>query len=859
MKRLFALAMIIMICISYFGLHVSAESVGAASYELEQAAALGLLPQGCDASNLDAPISYDDMKSVARYAIELGYGFSNEPDYTWLACADDSASIMRVEGAVILYLTLSAARGDWAPVPRFEQSFSGSANIDREATDKGEFLVYKKKDGVTVNVKHLSTGDAEAYDNIGWPAINFATAVVNPESGLPILERERIGEDDFVHPDREMTVREAALAAYRLYKALPTLEDPMVGNQNRSGSRTLTEADRAILAKADALREAIINSPTTVTVTGTTYYVSNGGSDDNDGLTPETAWATLDKVNSNAYTDDMMLNNPGFPEYLWTSKNPNKRANLKAGDGVFFERGGEWRGMLRTVEGATYSAYGEGAKPRILGSPENGAGGWKWSLADGSDNIWVFYKDLQDCGGILLDGKTVAVKYTAYWDGERYIDVGNQQWFDNELLVNPTPYDARTLGDLQFFNDITSYTPNQAIYSQYGKLYLRCDAGNPGYVYRSIEFFTGSDDWSSGSVANSGCVIDNLCFLYSVNAINASGSNIVIRNCEIGWTGGCILGFGGDGLGVGGAAIVRYGNGIALAARDSLVVRSNYIYQIYDEALAVESYNDPDSRDDVEGRRENILVEGNLVEDCSGAGLITGWYAFNTAKDTLSFLNVTFRDNMMLNTGTTGWAHQDDDGYHRSAMEILANRGVKNILIENNTFYVTDMRNPLLFFGFYEDSRDEVRFIGNTYAQNNYGVLLHTEFRNDGAEVVESADYLNGLSAMDVIVNRLGDKTAVLLPLTPPADADEAPIPAYIQRFVMPEPPEQPKQMRSVIVLLNANIRAAATTESEIIGKVKEGDALDWSDTDDTGWYHVRLPDGALGYISPKLAEPIGD
>lgn len=57
------------------------------------------------------------------------------------------------------------------------------------------------------------------------------------------------------------------------------------------------------------------------------------GDDANDGLTPQTAWATLNKVNG---------------------------ANLQRGDGVYFERGGLWCGQLWAQEGVIYSAYGSG-------------------------------------------------------------------------------------------------------------------------------------------------------------------------------------------------------------------------------------------------------------------------------------------------------------------------------------------------------------------------------------------------------------------------------------------------------------------------------------------------------------------
>ena len=72
-------------------------------------------------------------------------------------------------------------------------------------------------------------------------------------------------------------------------------------------------------ALADALKKEILESETEVTVKGKSYYVSENGNDDNDGLSPETAWKTLDKVNNGPVTYH---------------------------DGVFFERGGTFRGQI---------------------------------------------------------------------------------------------------------------------------------------------------------------------------------------------------------------------------------------------------------------------------------------------------------------------------------------------------------------------------------------------------------------------------------------------------------------------------------------------------------------------------------
>ncbi len=94
------------------------------------------------------------------------------------------------------------------------------------------------------------------------------------------------------------------------------------------------------------------------------YYVSNDGSDADDGLSPETAWRTLARVNAQP---------------------------LAPGDVVRFRRGDSWRGQLIPRSGSeagpiTYTAYGEGPKPLLLGSvskdtPEDwqDEGGGIWS------------------------------------------------------------------------------------------------------------------------------------------------------------------------------------------------------------------------------------------------------------------------------------------------------------------------------------------------------------------------------------------------------------------------------------------------------------------------------------------------
>jgi len=99
------------------------------------------------------------------------------------------------------------------------------------------------------------------------------------------------------------------------------------------------------------------------TAMAATYYVSADGSDQRVGTSPDTAWASLDRVNS---------------------------ADIQPGDSVLFRRGDTWRGSLRPRNGregapVLYGAYGEGTKPILMGSVDKSdAAAWR----DEGGNLW---------------------------------------------------------------------------------------------------------------------------------------------------------------------------------------------------------------------------------------------------------------------------------------------------------------------------------------------------------------------------------------------------------------------------------------------------------------------------------------
>jgi len=455
--------------------------------------------------------------------------------------------------------------------------------------------------------------------------------------------------------------------------------------------------ERAAFAALVADRKSEIqNSPSEYPTDGTVYYVSNSGDDANDGLSPKTAWKTLDKVNSGAWVWDGKLNNEQFPEFLWASAHPNEQVALQSGDAVLFERGGLWRGLLQTVEGVTYSAYGEGEKPRIYGSPENGTGAEKWTLVDGTTNIWLYHRPMQQCGIMICDDNTIALRDYAYYTKGVYYKMGSSTTLSwDQVAQLPALKPENISENLHFFCEIPAVEDGEYCWMS-GALYLRCDEGNPGEVFSNIEFATGNNGWNEGMArVLSNVTLDNLCFRYGMSGLYVHDSeNAVIRNCEVSFVGGMIISAGG------GSAIsdqpeefslFRSGDAILLGGVNN-VAENNYISNTFDYGVTVEAFSsDPDSP-----YRSGCRVMGNLLEACGGGLLVTDWFAINSRLNAPVFTDITLSDNIVAYGGCNRWAHYDQrfdtdwnyigDGYGNSELSLWINPGCKDICVQNNTF-----------------------------------------------------------------------------------------------------------------------------------------------------------------------------
>ncbi len=328
---------------------------------------------------------------------------------------------------------------------------------------------------------------------------------------------------------------------------------------NTMGNVFVKDKDKAAQIKADiekraeALKKEILESQSNYgEVIGKIYYVSQNGDDSNDGLSQETPVKTLDAVSN-------------LP--------------LKAGDAVLFKRGEIFRGYLKSYQGVIYSAYGEGKKPVLTNSLQNFADPSLWEETEVKNVYKLKLAQTNDVGVIVFDeGKA--------WTQKR---IKGRPEFPEGGLEN---LDV----DLAMWHDIPKPL------DETGYVYLRCDKGNPGELFTSIEIARRQNIAS----AKHDVTFDNICFKYGAAHGIGSGTvnGLTVRYCEFGWIGGSW--FRTD-------TLSRYGNAIEIyGGCRNYVCDHNYIYQVYDAGITQQLKN---------GKGEvymcDITYSYNLIEDTS--------------------------------------------------------------------------------------------------------------------------------------------------------------------------------------------------------------------------------------------------
>ncbi|MDD4773027.1 MAG: hypothetical protein PHZ09_05410 [Eubacteriales bacterium] len=233
--------------------------------------------------------------------------------------------------------------------------------------------------------------------------------------------------------------------------------------------------------RSDERKYSIINSNPSAGImpAGNILYVSNDGNDKNSGNSPDSAWATLDRVNTFSFGE---------------------------GDTVLFARGGLWRGQLQCHGGVTYSAFGTGEKPKIYGSDYNYAK-LIWEATD-TRHVFVLSQPLPEDAGLIVFDNGKAHSYKKI-----------------------TGIDAFNGNPGTLINDLDMYHGDDR------RIYLRSDKGNPSTRFNDIEI---AAHRHAVTVAGDNVTIDNLCIMYAgshgIGTSNRAG--LTVQNCILGWIGG---------------------------------------------------------------------------------------------------------------------------------------------------------------------------------------------------------------------------------------------------------------------------------------------------------------------------------
>lgn len=400
----------------------------------------------------------------------------------------------------------------------------------------------------------------------------------------------------------------------------------------------MNTAKADIISRSDAVaqlrKDEILSSKDALCIKNTTYYVSNDGCDENDGLSPESAIKTLYKVSL---------------------------LELCEGDGVRFKRGDLFRGVLQTKSGVSYGAYGDGEKPKFYGWDFSLADTDLWELYDAEHNIWKMRKPILDTGTLVFnDGEYHSVKLIPSYIKGRFVCRN-----DESKLFSMAEQMVRDLDIYWEFDEILTTTPSKgenfpipdvASPKSLGTLYLRCDRGNPASVFDSIEALPRRNMIYVRQ--NNDVHIDNLCLKYiGCHAIGSGGQcvkNLTVTNCEIGWIGGAIQHYFGTDPNYpqgGRGTVTRFGNGVEVyGGCDGYKVLGCYIYQVYD-AAATHQVTTFGKKYEI----KNVLYKHNLIEKCVYG--IEYFLEMNNGDTESVMENITIADNI-IRLGGYGWGQQ---------------------------------------------------------------------------------------------------------------------------------------------------------------------------------------------------------
>jgi hypothetical protein len=299
-----------------------------------------------------------------------------------------------------------------------------------------------------------------------------------------------------------------------------------------------------------------------------TYYVANNGNDSNNGLSPDSPWKTIGKVNSEL--------NGGV---------------INSGDDIYFKRGDIFSGELNIRVGGSSSnymiigAYGIGDKAII----ENSGG-------SGDDNcikLWtanVDYVTIQDfqLKNTVGSGDAISVCYN-------HTDISINNIYAENINGDELLYIEKTVN-----YSVENCVGNKAGFSFYGDLYNRL---SNGYIANCTSYDVGhnSDAFSIHKEDVHDYDTGSNHLFYNCTAYNAAencfditaGNNVIFDSCKAwnGLQGSVSIGNNMHNLTFQNCIITNTNSsGIFVGDSNNVIIRNNIIWNITDiDALSLDS------------------------------------------------------------------------------------------------------------------------------------------------------------------------------------------------------------------------------------------------------------------------------
>ena len=491
--------------------------------------------------------------------------------------------------------------------------------------------------------------------------------------------------------------------------------------QNSSNTEDVpTEVGDEILVAADFRRDTFYSRTSNIESAGTVYYISNSGDNNNDGLSPETAWATLDRA---------------FETY-W----PLTRDLLKPGDTVLLERGGTWyispderEGLTsdayNIVEGVTLGAYGEGTRPGVRGDiPEaNDPAVWTLYHDENGVKIWASANKLQDSNVIVFNGgESYAEEIMPHWSTSlnNYCNAKGEPFDIAAALENNLSFCCMLDLDSAESMDLQNSTAR-------GTLYLRCDEGNPAEVFDEVVV----PQAQTGLALHTNAALVDLDIRYfTCIAAELSGydgyTGQQVLNCEVSWCGGLISEYQFSDERPEGVLRPYCAGGALQVSGSGNTVRDCYIHHCGPMTLIISIHVDGP------GKRtfENMTHSGNLIEYCGTALHIADLTKMDHTDAEGFISNLTFTDNIVMHSGA-GWikdfilqTDHPNSGFFSALENFMGASNNDGIYITDNIFYGSAANLLCLTDNLWNNTgkvNKPMVFSGNIYAQTDGGTLCN--------------------------------------------------------------------------------------------------------------------------------------